>query len=126
MGLWSTQWAPVVFVEAMRFWFYSLIFSMLLSLLQLFQLYNKPALDSGNGQEKTSSETHATSPADAQIKAQEKTLKARTLIRKTITDAFDLLIPGSTTGWIETSTATVGVASTISTVLASTDVWARM
>jgi hypothetical protein len=46
--------------------------------------------------------------------------------RKLVSDCFDLFIPGHVTGYLPTSTATVGVASAVSTVLSSKDIWDRM
>ena len=46
--------------------------------------------------------------------------------RRLISDAFDLFVPGSVTGWIQTPPAFVGFATIISTVLSSKDIWDRL
>jgi len=52
--------------------------------------------------------------------------KMKGVKRKLVSDCFDLFIPGHVTGYLPTSTATVGVASAVSTVLSSKDIWDRM
>lgn len=43
MGVYPVSWAGWVFVEAMKFWFYALCMSMLVSLVQLSQLNREKA-----------------------------------------------------------------------------------
>jgi hypothetical protein len=47
----------------------------------------------------------------------------RRLIRRLVTDCFDLLIPGSVTGWLVASPVIVGTATVISTTLSAKDIW---
>jgi hypothetical protein len=47
----------------------------------------------------------------------------RRLIRRLVTDCFDLLIPGSVTGWLVTSPVIAGTTMVISTTLSAKDIW---
>jgi hypothetical protein len=109
MEIWSTTWASTLLLEANKFWFYSLLFSLASCLLQLYWV---PFLSSQPG-------------AAARSKAKGNNL-SWPLVRQILTDSFDLLIPGSVTGWARTSPAIVGLATVISTLLASEEIWYRV
>jgi hypothetical protein len=95
-----TSWAPTLLLEANKFWLYALLFSLASSLLTL--------LSPSKPQRSTSiSPTHP-------------------LAKKILTDACDLLIPGSITGWAPTSPAIVGAAMVVSTALGSEEIWRRV
>ena len=109
MEIWSTTWALTLLLEANKFWFYSLLFSLASCLLQLYRVRSP------------STPLRAT----ARSKAKSNVLPWP-LARQILTDACDLLIPGSTTGWARTSPAIVGLATVISTLLASEEIWYRV
>jgi hypothetical protein len=48
------------------------------------------------------------------------------ILRRAATDACDLFIPGSVTGWLKTPPVVVGVASITSSLISSKDIWARV
>lgn len=158
MGVYNTTWAPKVFHEAMKFWFYSLIFSIFLGLVQLYNLsfiteltpkvmvkvkHDQPPQPS-KPKAKTKTKPSTAEKAASQVlkeaiegpqstgrqipKETEEaiSLQKQKLVRKIATDIFDLFIPGSTTGWIETSSLIIGIASAISTILGGVDVWDRI
>jgi hypothetical protein len=56
----------------------------------------------------------------------ERKEKRANIMKKIIIDSCDLFIPGSTTTWMVVSSASVGVLSVVSTVLAATDIWTRV
>lgn len=100
-------------LEANRFWFYSLICSIVWGLVQLFarqEAYVEP----GKSGEKRDGRTAG------------KASKPQGVKRRLVSDCFDLLIPGHVTGWISTSIVTVGFAGVVSTVLSSKDIWDRL
>jgi hypothetical protein len=109
MEIWSTTWAPGLNLEGNRFWFYSLIFSLISCALQLYRLRFISAPSGTKGR----------------LKPKINTLPWP-VVRQIFTDACDLLIPGSITGWVRTSPATVGFATVASTILASEDIWHRV
>jgi len=120
MGVYKTTWAGPVFVEAMRFWFYSLVAGILLSVVGIWELYTTPltvriAGEKGKGREVKNEE------------AKKEWNKERAqLIKCLVIDGCDLFIPGSVTGWLPVSSQTVGYCSVISTVLAGSDVWVKI
>jgi Peroxisomal biogenesis factor 11 (PEX11) len=105
MEIWSTTWAPTLLLEANKFWFYSLLFSLASSFLQVCQ---------GTTRIKSKSPAKSSNPL------------THPLSKKILTDACDLLVPGSITGWARTSPAIVGLATVISTLLASEEIWVRV
>jgi Peroxisomal biogenesis factor 11 (PEX11) len=109
MEIWSTTWALTILLEANKFWFYSLLFSLASCILQLYRV-RFPFTPLG---------------ATARSKTKSNVLPWP-LARQILTDAFDLLIPGSITGWARTSPAIVGLATVISTLLASEEIWYRV
>lgn len=131
MEIWKTEWAPVVFVEAMRFWFFSLLFSLAISFLQLFQLYTAPpaatpTLKPKSDQKAKEVSEKTDSAAVKTAEAHEFLVQRGKIAKRIVTDACDLLIPGSIIGWIAISSTTVGMTSVVSTVLPSMDIWERV
>jgi hypothetical protein len=125
MGIWTTSWAAGIFVEAMKFWFYSLSLGIIMGFVQLYHLYTTPLVASGKTKE-----------SDEKSKQHKKVMRMTEItdrkehrskiIKKIVIDGCDLFIPGSTTGWMVVSTANVGLLSVVSTVLAATDTWIRV
>jgi len=113
MGVWTMPWAQQCMVEANRFWFYSLLFSIVLCVMQLLEGSRVPAEKESGGNK---------------LKKDEKKslrVRRRIIVSRLLTDGFDLFIPGSITGWIHTSPAFVGFAGMLSTLLASKEIWDR-
>jgi hypothetical protein len=124
MGIWTTTWAAGLFVEAMKFWFYSLSLGIIVGVVQLYQLYMEPVVVS---EEKTEvGEKSKENEKVIQIEITERKEKRSKIIKKIMIDGCDLFIPGSTTGWMVVSTANVGMLSVVSTVLAATDIWTKV
>jgi len=124
--VWQTPWAAKCLVVANRFWFCSLVFSVILGCLQL--LYGpskmvKPGkkLFADKGGDKTARD-HLKSQAERMREADER----QRLKRRLVTDCFDLFIPGHVVGWIRTGPVVVGFASVVSTTLSFKDVWDRV
>jgi hypothetical protein len=114
MGVWSSPWAELCTVEGNKFWFYSLVCSILFGGLQLY-----------------AGDVEAKSGTDGKTKEKAKSVQARKkrlggVKRRIVTDSFDLFIPGFVTGWIVTTHAFVGFAGAVSTVLSSKDIWDRL
>ncbi|TVY89144.1 hypothetical protein LAWI1_G004421 [Lachnellula willkommii] len=116
MGVHESDWAAPLFVEANKFWFYGICLSLLLGVVQLWKLGASPAMQGG---EKEDAE---------KVKREMKEWGAsrETFVKKLVIDGCDLLIPGVTTGWMVVSSANVGMAMVVSTVLASRDIWERV
>jgi len=124
MGVWSTEWAPKLFVEAMKFWFYSISFSIILSFVLLYFELSKSTMPPKREQGKSEK-------IDAQVDRGATETKQRSslrkgLMKKLVIDCCDIFIPGFTTGWLIVSSGTVGILGIISTVLGSLDIWDRL
>ncbi|TVY83272.1 Peroxisomal membrane protein PMP27 [Lachnellula suecica] len=118
LGVWPAPWAQLCVIEGHRFWFYSLLFSIGWCMMQLFAAdgNDTPVVEKSVG---PSAEKRPT----AVIRKKEQIIARRVLVRRLLTDVFDLFIPGHVTGWIVTALATVGLASIVSTLLASKEIW---
>jgi hypothetical protein len=121
IGVWPAPWADRCMLEANKFWFYSLLFSILSAIADL--LFNPSPQPS---RERKSSPKKLVKKKSAELRLNSGKKKREKIKRGLIADAFDLLIPGHVTGWIPTGMATVGFASAISTTLSSRDIWDRL
>lgn len=122
MGLLESEWAPKVILEANRFWFYSICLGHVVGVVKLWELgIGPPSIIGVDGDEKKD---------EKKSKAQEERrvwkVKGGEVVKKLLIDGCDILIPGSVTGWLVVSSANVGMASVVSTVLASVDIWERV
>jgi hypothetical protein len=125
MGIWTTTWAASLFVEAMKFWFYSLSLGIIAGVVQLYQLYMEPVVVSEK-KTKIGEKSKENEKVRQLMEITERKEKRSKIIKKIVIDGCDLFIPGSTTGWMVVSTANVGLLSVVSTVLAATDIWIRV
>jgi len=120
VGVWQAEWTKQCLIEANKFWFYALVFSLLWGLVQLFALNHVHS-----DQEKTESSSDEAIATQRRAENEQRQ-KGADIRRRLVVDGFDLLIPGHVTGWISTSTATTGIAGSISTVLSMKDVWDKL
>jgi len=111
--VWPVPWAEACLVEGNKFWFYSLVCSILLGAVQL---------SAGAGEAKAANSER--SKVKKGVKAQQKNLGE--IRSRLVADSFDLFIPGFVTGWLVTTHAFVGFAGAVSTVLSSKDIWDRL
>lgn len=122
MGVYRTTWAAGLFVEAMKFWFYSLILGILQAVIEVWNLSWKDLVVSSvrEGKDEKVAEKVA---RGQESRTRERTLKRRKAAKKMVIDGCDLFIPGSITGWMVVSSSNVGVLCVVSTVLAGSDIW---
>jgi hypothetical protein len=114
MGVWPSPWAEACLVEGNKFWFYSLVCSILLGALQL---------------KSASGEVEGQSSERSKGKKQGVLIRKRDLDgvrRRMMADCFDLFLPGFVTGWLVTTHAFVGFAGAVSTILTSKDIWDKL
>jgi hypothetical protein len=127
MGVWQTDRAKQCLIEANKFWFYALVFSMLWGLMQLSAL-NRVLIDTLSLQkdkEKLDSSSDEVMAAQAKEEAALRYQRAG-LRRRLVVDGLDLLIPGHVVGWLPTSAAITGAAGAVSTVLSMKDIWDKL
>ncbi len=120
IGVWPAPWADRCMLEANKFWFYSLIFSLLSG---MFQLFFGSSSRSSRERKASPKKLIKKKPSSALNSGRKERQKIR---RRLIADAFDLLIPGHVTRWIPSNLVVVGFASVISTTLSSKDRWDRL
>lgn len=133
MKVTNTTWGPTVLLESLKFWFYALAASILLSLYEMWILPTAPSETdkSVNGKattgEKNSSTTSAVEKTNAKASTGAPKLATKSMLcKKLIMDCCDILIPGSAVGWINIDPVTVGSTGCVSTLLAMGDVWSRV
>lgn len=118
MGVYPTSWAAPLFLEAMKFWFYSLSASLLLSVLEWFSVPGEKVVKEKN-------EKYDAEKEKVKFDMMERKRRGR-IAKRFVTDACDLFIPGSITGWLVIESANVGWCSVVSTFLAGMDVWVKV
>lgn len=148
MGLRKSSWAPMFFVESMRFWFYSITCSIILTSYHLYvnhgqitQLKTEIAATKVNatGNESTKNTKSAREPEekpkpeprkDAMQEKEHAIEKARkrrhALLRQLIGASCDLLTPGSVVNYTPVSPAAVAITSIISSLISSQDIWRKV
>ena len=129
LGIWKTAWAPRNMLEANKFWFYSIVCSIIAGFLKLWQLSREStAIEVQEVKEKDASdekspEKQATLMPEKQVS---KGKDYEPIVRRLVIDFCDLTIPGFQTGWAKTTPLIVGIGSATSAVLASIDIWNRV
>lgn len=125
MGVYNTTWAAGLFVEAMKFWFYSLTLGILLALVELWNLRGQVpvVLKEDKGEAEKAGDKVA---QDQYARARQRSLKRWNVVKKIVIDGCDLSIPGSITGWLTVSSSSVGILCIVSTVLAGYGIWDRI
>lgn len=136
MGVYKTPWAAWLLLEANRFWFYSLSFSLVLSGLQLWQLLATTSASETAMASEPENKVKvlrsgkavkvATLEEGIKIRGKERMAKRRAIAKKVMMDVCDLLIPGAMVGWIPVGSVTVGLTTVVGTLLASGDIWGRI
>ncbi|KAK6579889.1 hypothetical protein PZA11_007597 [Diplocarpon coronariae] len=125
MGVVSTTWAAGLFLEAMKFWFCSLVLGIFSGILELLGLLGQNA-GLGKRVEEKHQKSRKNKAEMTQGRPTERDATRKKIAKRLFIDGCDLFIPGSATGWIPTSSANVGMMSVGSTVLSGLDVWNRV
>lgn len=108
MGIYpQTPWARDIQTQAYKFWFWGLALSVLGGIWSL--LFS-------SGTSAQSKNEKATPPS---------TTASKTLMKRVIVDGCDLMIPGSSLGWVSMGSEIVGMLMVLSTVVSMGDVWRR-
>lgn len=127
MGVWPTDWAKQCLIEANKFWFYALIFSLLWGYVQISSLNDIVTNLASFEKVKKEIESSSDGALAARRKAEtEKRQRRAGITRRLVVDGLDLFIPGHVVGWIVTSAAMTGVAGAVSTTLSMKDIWDKL
>jgi hypothetical protein len=125
MGVTKFEWGPRLELEANKFWFYSIAFSILVSLYTLVQAFFTPK-NTAPATEKTSPEIKTEASSSEANPTVQKEVSYVALSKQLVVDGCDLLIAGSSVDWIIADDVTVGTAYIISSALAGRDIWNRV
>ena len=136
-------------MEAQRFWLFALVCGVASGILRVSQLLNlnsgRPTKDKtrqGNAgdnrtdvnsekheqdeKNKTKSDVGIVPPeSDTAHKGLESNRQLTKLVRNVLSNALDIMLPGSYVGWIRVHPGIVGLSMLITTILTSIDVWER-
>ena len=141
LGVWGPERRDKVNVEAQRFWFLTLACAIASGILQIVALLlayppsSAPA--AAGGAEPVREKTSGSAAADdekkmsenaTQSNVEEANVRRRKFYRlgKTlVSNAIDIVIPGSIVGWLDVDPGTIGVAMFVTTILTTMDVWNR-
>ncbi|KAK0128998.1 hypothetical protein ONS95_000939 [Cadophora gregata] len=125
MGVYQTYWAAGLFVEAMKFWFFSLTLGIFLALMELWDMSGQgPVVREGDDGENRKDGTIVAQDQDS--RARERSLKRWNVVKKIVIDVCDLSIPGSITGWLTVSPGNAGMLCIVSTALTGLEIWDRI
>jgi hypothetical protein len=127
LRIWGDEHVKAVNFEAQRSWFFALAAGAAACVLRINRLRAerqsamRVEADSKNKDEKQ------TNPKDRQavsVAALDSQLRAQQ--RKVVTNCVDLILPGSTIGWIPASAGLVSLATLVTTLLSGYDVWYKV
>jgi hypothetical protein len=121
MGIWPAEWAKMLLIEGNKFWFYSLLFSIALGILQLTSLSSSSSSPSPT--KTTSSNEKGEKEEKIVYELEKNRKKTNKLKRKLVADCLDLLVPGFVVGWIPICSAVAGLATAGSSWIGLGDIW---
>ncbi len=122
MGITTFDWAPAIYREAIKFWFYAIFASIWLSIYQIFS-----GVSTTNQTPQKALRADDDSHEKEHMPVQNAVADARSKIYiQLMIDCADLLVPGALLGWMPIDELYVGMAGTLSTVLAGRDIWNRL
>jgi hypothetical protein len=125
MGVWTSPWAEFLMVEGNKFWFYALIVSIFGELYELWYVCFSGSQPAATTKSRTSEKSSTASSKEKTKRQWEKRSKIKGIALRIVADATDLFVPGAVTGWIPMDPGVVGIATMVSTVLSSRDLWER-
>jgi len=130
LKLTATTWGPWVLREAYKFWFYAQVASILLSLYDLLLGWTTVELTvevkSLDGKVVKVKDSSKAAAAEQSVKIKGGMADTLSIFKKLFVDGCDILIPGSTVGWINVDPLTVGVTGCISTAVSMRNIWVRI
>jgi len=117
MGITAYDWADTAQLESLKFWFYAIAVSIMLTLYDLFFVPRSRHATSQKPPKSTSTS-----------KRKQSTVKGPQtgLYLDLVTDVFDLVIPGSAVGWIALDKVPVSLAMASSSLIAGKRIWDRV
>lgn len=116
MGATNYSWGPAMQREADKYWLYAIIASIFVSLHQLL-------LTTSSSQAQSKATGDEKDPSAGSASNREATPTIKTLSQLAI-DCADVIIPTAGLGWVPLDDFYVGIAGTVSTLIAGVELWA--
>ncbi|KAM5433657.1 hypothetical protein McanMca71_003342 [Microsporum canis] len=129
LGVQKTAWGDRALLESNRFWLYALVFSLLSTLWQMFQLYRDaktPAAQKIKQKPNVKSSQKPSTEGKQTTSSADFTVTNQALVKDIIITSCDILIPGYLVGWIPISALMMGSAAVVSTLLVGRDRWTQV
>lgn len=117
MGVTAYDWADTAQLESLKFWFYAIAVSIMLTLYDMVLV--------PTSKRATSQTSPKTTPSSKRSQYETK-IRRPGMYLDLITDSLDLTIPGSAVGWIALDKVTVGIAMAASSMIAGKRMWDRI
>lgn len=122
MKLTDYAWAAAMQHEALKFWLYAIVSSLLLGICLCFSTPSSPA----GAAKATPAANEEKSDVAVQNAAPPPAVEYSKIYVQLAIDCADVLIPGAALGWIQLDDFYVGIAGTLSTLLALQGLWRRV
>ena len=124
MQITDFEWGPAVHQEANRCWAYAIIASICLSIYQLLQY--RSSIPSTEDTQASISENKDERPREKEPVQNATTNTYSKIFVQLAIDCCDLIIPAVGLGWVSLDVVFVGVAGSISSMLAGQEIWNRV
>ncbi|KAK9772551.1 hypothetical protein AB5N19_12472 [Seiridium cardinale] len=145
LQLWGPELQQAVHIEAQRFWLFGLSCGVLAGLIEIYNLAKHTyALKDGMSRALDGVTTkESRSVPEGTVKHKQENIRGagaipgpevigsdvhtrlRGVVRTTIANAVDMILPGAIVGWIRIHPGLIGLAMLTTTILTSIDVWQR-
>ena len=124
MGVTNYDWGPAVQHEANKCWLYAIVSSIFVSVYQLCFSTATP-IPTEVQDTKTKTKPDEKGPASAPAHSARNTARSK-IYKQLAIDCADVIIPAVGVGWLDWDEVYVGVAGSISSILAGQEVWSSV
>ncbi|GAB7340235.1 hypothetical protein MBLNU457_6700t1 [Dothideomycetes sp. NU457] len=111
MGITAYDWADTAQLEALKFWFYAIAVSIVLTLYGIVFATSRRSKKGTSSNKRSKDKMRIRQPG---------------LYLDLVVDVLDLVIPGSAVGFIALDKVTVGIAMAVSSLIAGKRMWDRV
>ncbi|OTB13317.1 hypothetical protein K445DRAFT_320166 [Daldinia sp. EC12] len=125
LAIWTVERERTISLEAQRFWLFSLVCSAVYNVLEISFTLSAAAPPSSTGKGASSEKKTASQEKRKLEQKREFTTKVYKLGRGATASLLDIVLPGTTVGWVKAEPGTVGLAMFVTTILTMMDVWER-
>lgn len=118
-------WGHTLQLEANRCWFWAICASILICCYQLLQTPGESRATTGTPKD-TSTTTEGEKLPDTRQTERSEEIHYMSICRQLLIDGCDLIIAGSSVGWVSADEVRVGTAYMISSAVAGQQLWERV